>query len=89
MRRSPSFIGPSSDSIWPVARMQTPRSAPRRFVETASREPLGIRFTLLTSSKPRPGPKMLPSRSASRVPERSIPGGTIPAAMMAAFSRPR
>ena len=64
MRRSGSSIGPLSAGIWPVARMQAPMSAPSRLVETASREPLGMRLTLLTSSKPRPGPQMTPSRSA-------------------------
>ena len=58
--------------------MHAPMSAPSRVVETASREPLGMRLTLLTSSKPRPGPKMTPSSSASLAPERSMPGGTRP-----------
>ncbi len=89
MRRSGSSIGPLSDLICPVARMHAPMSAPSRFVETASREPLGMRLTLLTSSKPRPGPQITPSKSPSRAPERSIPGGTSPAAMTAAFNRPR
>ena len=89
MRRSASAIGPASERICPVARMHVPMSAPSRVVETASREPLGMRLTLLTSSNPRPGPKMTPSSPASFAPERSMPGGTRPAAMIAAFSRPR
>ena len=39
----------------PVARMQTEISEASRLVETASREPLGISFTRLTISIPRPG----------------------------------
>ena len=89
MRLSGSSMGPVNERICPVARMQTPISAPRRFVETASREPLGMRFTLLTSSIPRPGPNMSASSSESLAPDRSMPGGTSPAAMIDAFSRPK
>ena len=59
---SPS--GPSSDSIWPVARMQAVMIAASKLVETASRDPLGMSFTLLTISSPSPGPTSLPSTLA-------------------------
>ena len=59
--------------------MQTLISAASRFVETASREPLGMLLTLLTSSRPRPGPTMRASKSARLCPEPSMPGGTMPA----------
>ena len=55
-----------SDLAWPVARMQTEISEPSRFVETASREPLGMLFTLLTISSPRPGPTTRASKSRQR-----------------------
>ena len=89
IRRSASASGPSRAPIWPVARIQTPISAPSRLVDTARREPLGIRLTLLTSSKPRPGPNTAPSSAPSSAPERSMPGGTMPAAITAAFNSPR
>ena len=61
-RRSCSCNWPVSEAAWPVARMQTLTSAASRVVETASREPLGMLFTLLTISKPRPGPTMRASK---------------------------
>ena len=88
-RRSCSCSGPVSEAAWPVARMQTLTSAASRLVETASREPLGMLLTLLTISRPRPGPTMRASSSARLWPEPSMPGGTMPAAMTAALSRPR
>ena len=87
--RSASLKPPVSDSIWPVARMQAVMMAARRFVETASREPLGMSLTLLTISSPRPGPTSWASTSASVWPEPSSPEGIIPAAMTAALSSPR
>jgi len=72
-----------------VARMQTAISEASRFVDTASREPLGMPFTWLTNSMPRPGPMMRASRSPSGWPAPSIPGGTMPEAITAALSRPR
>lgn len=89
MRRSVSVIGPVRDLICPVARMQAAIKAPSKWVETARREPLGIPLTFYTSSPPQPGPKTRPSRSARLAPERSMPGGMMPAAMMAALRRPR
>ena len=73
----------------PVARIQTATRQASRFVETASREPFGMRLTLLTSSMPRPGPTSRASRSARLCSEPSMPGGTSPAAISAAFSSPR
>jgi len=60
-----------------------------RLVETANREPLGMSFTLLTSSRPLPGPTNRASSSLSGWPAPSIPGGTMPEAMTAALSKPR
>ena len=57
-RRSSSCKAPSSEPAWPVARMHTEIRDASRFVDTASREPLGMLLTLLTSSRPRPGPTM-------------------------------
>jgi hypothetical protein len=69
--------------------MHTEINAARRFVDTASREPFGMLFTLETISIPRPGPTIRASKSESSCPEPSMPGGTIPAAITAAFSNPR
>ena len=81
---------PAAIFAWPVARMQTDTSAASRFVETASREPFGMSLTLLTSSRPRPGPAVAREQDRARlVPEPSIAGGTMPAAMTAALSNPR
>ncbi len=88
-RRSSSSSAPVRDRAWLVARMQTEINEASRLVETASREPLGTSFTWLTNSSPRPGPAMRASRSARFWPEPSMPGGTMPAAMTAAFSKPR
>ena len=77
------------DLACPVARMQADTRAARRVVDTARREPLGIPFTELTISSPRPGPTTRPSRSARLCPEPSTPGGTMPEAMTAAFRSPR
>ena len=68
-RRSGSVSGPLSEADWPVARMQTAIRAASRFVETASREPLGMLLTLLTSSSPRPGPTRRHRRSRGARPE--------------------
>ena len=88
-RRSGSVSWPVSDWAWPVARMQTAMSAASRLVETASREPLGMLLTLLTISRPWPGPTTRANRSARLAPDPSTPGGTIPAAITAAFRSPR
>ena len=88
-RRSFSCNGPVRDSVWPVARMETEMRQASRLVETARREPFGISFTLLTSSIPLPDPTILASNSAKSCPEPSIPGGTIPPAITAAFNKPR
>ena len=87
--RSASVRPPVSDWIWPVARMQAVMIAASRFVETASREPLGMSLTLLTISSPRPGPTSRASTSASVWPEPSSPAGMMPAAITAALSSPR
>ena len=87
--RSASVNGPVSEAICDVARMQAVMIAASRFVETASREPLGMSFTWLTISSPRPGPISRARTSANCCPEPSNPGGTIPAAITAALSRPR
>ena len=42
--------------------MHTLTSAASRLVETARREPFGMLFTLLTISRPRPGPTMRASK---------------------------
>ena len=52
MRRSSSASGPVRLRVWPVARIQTAMSEASRLVETASREPLGMPLTWLTSSMP-------------------------------------
>ena len=88
-RRSFSCNGPVKDSAWPVARMQTEMSAASKLVETARRDPLGMLLTLLTISNPRPEPTTRPSKSARLWPDPSIPGGTMPAAITAALSKPR
>ena len=88
-RRSGSVSWPISELACPVARMQTAIRAARRLVETASREPFGMLLTLLTSSRPRPGPTTRSRRVARLSPEPSTPGGTIPAAITAAFRSPR
>ena len=62
---------------------------PSKFVLTANRDPLGIPFTLETTSSPRPGPTTRASTSDNECPDPSIPGGTMPDAITAAFSRPR
>jgi len=87
--RSASLSGPLSEAICDVARMQAVMIAANRFVDTASREPLGISFTWLTISNPSPGPISRASTSAKCCPDPSSPGGTIPAAITAALSRPR
>jgi hypothetical protein len=46
------FHPSGKERIWPVARMQTAMMQASRLVETASREPLGMSFTLLTISMP-------------------------------------
>ena len=69
--------------------MQALINPANRLVETASRDPLGILLTLLTISKPKPGPASRASSSARLNPDPSIPGGTMPAAMIAAFNSPR
>ena len=51
-RRSSSVELPVRERVWPVARMQTAISEASRLVETASREPLGMPLTWLTSSMP-------------------------------------
>ena len=58
-------------------------------VETANREPLGMSLTLLTISNPKPGPIRRLNTSSRFCCEPSSPGGMIPAAITAAFNRPR
>ena len=89
MRRSLPDSGPSRLPTCPVARMQAAIRLPSRFGETASREPLGMLLTLLTTSSPWPGPTTRASRSCRGWRALSSPGGTIPEAMTAAFSKPR
>ena len=48
--------GPVRLRVWPVARIRSAISDASRLVETASREPLGMSLTLLTTSSPQPGP---------------------------------
>ncbi len=64
---------------------------PAALVETASREPLGMLFTWLTISMPKPVAlhQLRRERCASGWPEPSRPGGTMPDAITAAFSSPR
>ena len=88
-RRSCSCNWPVKAAAWPVARMQTLTSAANNVVETASLDPFGMLLTLLTTSRPRPGPTTRASNSARLCPEPSIPGGTMPDAITAALSRPR
>ena len=88
-RRSDSSNAPVNDAACPVARMHTLMSDPNRFVLTASRDPLGMSFTHDTISRPRPTPTRRASRSCSECPEPSIPGGTTPDAITAAFNNPR
>ena len=88
-RRSDSSSDPVNEEACPVARIQTLMSEPSKFVLTANRDPLGMSLTLEHSSRPRPGPTMRASKSARDCPEPSMPGGTTPAAMTAAFSNPR
>ena len=56
MRRSDSLSVPSSEVTCPVARMQTATIAASKLVDTASREPLGMSFTLLNDLQPQPRP---------------------------------
>ena len=59
------------------------------FVDTASREPLGMSLTRVTSSTPMPGPA---TRSITRASGWCVPssdGGTRPDAITPAFSRLR
>ncbi len=44
--------GPVRFRAWPVARIRRLISEASRFVETASRDPLGMSLTLLTTSSP-------------------------------------
>ena len=89
-RRSCSSSEPVSAWIWLVARMHTAIRQASRLVETARREPFGMSFTLLTISMPWPGlPVSRASRSESGWVAPSMPGGTMPLAITAAFSRPR
>ena len=88
MRRSDSSRRPVNCDTCPVARMQTEISEPKRFVDTARREPFGMSFTRLTISNPNPGPIIFENTSSIRPPQPSIPGGIKPAAITAAFNRP-
>ncbi len=80
-RRSRLLEPAGERAIWPVARMQTEIRQASRLVETASREPLGMSLTRLTSSMPRPGPASCASSSASGCCAPSMPGGTMPEAI--------
>jgi hypothetical protein len=89
VRRSDSVSSPVSERACPVARISSAMSEPSSVVETARRDPFGMERTRETSSRPRPSPTNRRSRSASVVPDPSMPGGTSPDASSAAFSSPR
>ena len=76
-------------AAWPVALMQRAIKVSSKVVETASRDPLGMLLTLLMISRPCPDRTTRASNSARLWPEPSTPGGTMPAAMTAALSKPR
>ena len=71
--------------------MQTAIRQASRLVETASREPFGMSLTLLTISRPWPGPAGEARQQVGQRLGRSLPcpGGTMPEAITAALSRPR
>ena len=74
-----------------MARMQTAIRQLSRLVETASREPFGMSLTLLTISMPYPGAPESVAAADRRAAcgEPSMPEGTRPLAITAAFSSPR
>ena len=60
-RASSRSSGPVRLRVWPVARINIAISEASRLVETASREPLGMSLTLLTTSSPCPGRTTAPA----------------------------
>ncbi len=80
---------PVSDWAWPVARIKHGDQGRQEIGGDGQPRSLGDVVDGADDLQPQPRPHEPPSRSTRLCPEPSSPGGTIPAAITAALSRPR